>query len=156
MMSATATAFTFCEAFPDIQWKTTGFRRKPCAGIISGDRLVRVCTLLGIRKTCRKKSAMVGKKGVQERGFKGGNLRGKRGRKCRFLSGLVSSSPFFTLGFPLWQQSCELSQLDRFSRCRLLRSLTAQETHILPSLNRVFLGTEFSGRIVKYQVYMVH
>ena len=43
----TATAFTF------IQWKTTGFRRKPCDGIISGDRLVRVCTLLGIRKTCR-------------------------------------------------------------------------------------------------------
>ena len=74
----TATAFTFCEAFSDIQWKTTGFRRKSCAGIISGDRLVRVCTLLGIRKTCREKSAKVGKKGVQERGVQRGKPKGEK------------------------------------------------------------------------------
>ena len=74
-----ATAFTFCEAFSDIQWKTTGFRRKPCDGIISGDRLVRICPFLGYRKTCREKSAKVGKKGVQERGVQRGKPKGEKG-----------------------------------------------------------------------------
>ncbi|MBQ3915585.1 MAG: hypothetical protein II690_03240, partial [Ruminococcus sp.] len=46
--------------------------------------------------------------------------------------------------------SAKLRQLDHFSRCR---SLTLLEAGLFSSLNRVFLDTEFTGRIIKRQFY---
>ncbi|MBQ1464445.1 MAG: hypothetical protein IIZ18_06500, partial [Ruminococcus sp.] len=53
--------------------KTTGFRRKPCAGIISGDRLVRSCPTLGYPEYLPVKIG----KGVEKGGFRKGESRGE-------------------------------------------------------------------------------
>ncbi|MBQ1464167.1 MAG: hypothetical protein IIZ18_05100, partial [Ruminococcus sp.] len=53
------------------------------------------------------------------------------------------------------QAQCKLRQLDHPHVDACLRSLTLVETVLLPSLNRVLLGTEFSVRIVKHQLYRI-
>ncbi|MBQ3916201.1 MAG: hypothetical protein II690_06385, partial [Ruminococcus sp.] len=58
----------------------------------------RVCTLLGIRKTCREKSAKVGKKGVQERGVQRGKSKGEKGEGMPIFVGFNLFLPLFPLG----------------------------------------------------------
>ena len=64
-----------------------------------------------------------------------------------FCTSIVS---YFSLNYKL-RQLASWSQLDRPHVVACLRSLTLKEAELLPSLNRVFLGTKHYGRIEKRQ-----